>query len=82
MAITEASVGQYVASLKASKGLVRDCEAFLERCVRKYQTPSLAGFPVVGLGGSCGKPAFLLPFVVRFDLPKVLALEAWFRRTK
>lgn len=47
-----------------------------------YQTPSLAGFPMVGLGGSCGKPTFLLPFAVRFDLDKVLALEAWFRRTK
>lgn len=76
MEITETSLGQYVASLKASKNLVRDREAFLERCARKYQTPSLAGFPMVGLGGSCGKPAFLLPFVVRFDLPKVLALEA------
>lgn len=76
METTEASLGQYVASLKASKSLVRDREAFLERCARKYQTPSLVGFPMVGLGGSCGKPAFLLPFVVRFDLPKVLALEA------
>lgn len=61
---------------------MRDRAAFLERCARKYQTPSLAGFPMVGLGGSCSKPAFLLPFVVRFDLDKVLALEAWFRRAK
>ncbi|RIH90560.1 hypothetical protein Mterra_00355 [Calidithermus terrae] len=76
------TLGQYVASLKTGKDKVRDRPAFLERCARKYQTPSLAGFPMVGLGGSCGKPAFLLPFVVRFDLDKVLALEAWFRRTK
>jgi hypothetical protein len=73
---TEPSLGQYVASLKTSKALVRDREAFLERCRRKYQTPSLAGFPMVGLGGSCGKPAFLLPFVIRFDRDTVLALEA------
>ncbi len=31
---------------------------------------------MVGLGGSCGKPAFLLPTVVRFDLRKVENLEA------
>ncbi|PZA07614.1 MULTISPECIES: hypothetical protein [unclassified Meiothermus] len=76
MEATEPSLGQYVASLKASKDLVRDREAFLERCQRKYQTPSLAGFPMVGLGGSCGKPAFLLPLVIRFDQDTVLALEA------
>lgn len=76
MEATEPSLGQYVASLKAGKDLVRDREAFLERCRRKYQTPSIAGFPMVGLGGSCGKPAFLLPFVVRFDRNTALALEA------
>lgn len=31
---------------------------------------------MVGLGGSCGKPAFLLPNIVRFDLKKVEKLEA------
>lgn len=69
------SLGQYVGSLKTDRNKVRDREAFLERCRRKYQAPSLAGLPMVGLGGSCGKPAFLLPFVVRFDEAKVKRLE-------
>ncbi len=70
------SLGAYVASLKTTKDRVRDREAFLERCARKYQPPSLAGFPMVGLGGSCGKPAFLLPYVVRFNRENLARLEA------
>ena len=70
------SLGQYVGSLKAARDQVHDREAFLERCARKYETPSVAGLPMVGLGGSCGKPAFLLPFVVRFDHTTVENLEA------
>jgi hypothetical protein len=58
---TPESLGHYVASLKASS---------------KYDAPTIAGLPMVGLGGSCGKPAFLLPTVVRFDLAKVARLEA------
>ncbi len=70
------SLGQYVASLKTSKDQVKNREAFLERSQQKYRAPSIGGFPMVGLGGSCGKPAFQLPFVVRFDQDKVLGLEA------
>lgn len=71
----EPSLGQYVGSLKASRDQLQDKAAFLERCQRKYQSPELAGLPMVGLGGSCGKPAFLLPFVVRFDEAKLERLE-------
>ena len=70
------SLGQHVASFKASRDLSRDKEAFLERCKKKYQTVKLAGLDMVGLGGSCGKPAFLLPFTLRFNLKKLEALEA------
>lgn len=76
MELSTLSLGQYVGSLKASRDQLRDKAAFLERCWRKYDTPSLAGLPMVGLGGSCGKPAFLLPFVVRFDMEKLERLEA------
>jgi hypothetical protein len=69
------SLGQYVAGLKTAKDRVHDREAFLERCKRKYETPTVAGLPMVGLGGSCRKPAFLLPFVVRFDEASVSRLE-------
>lgn len=71
----EQTLGQYVGSLKASRDQLQDRAAFLERCERKYETPDLAGLPMVGLGGSCGKPAFLLPFVLRFDEAKLERLE-------
>ena len=70
------SLGQYVASLKASRAQLSDREAFVARSQKKYDAPTVAGLPMVGLGGSCGKPAFLLPTVVRFDLRKVENLEA------
>lgn len=70
------SLGAYVGSLKTSKDKVHDIAAFVARSQAKYQTPLVGRFAMVGLGGSCGKPAFLLPFVTRFTLEKVLALEA------
>jgi hypothetical protein len=72
---TQPSLGQYVAGLKASRDKVSDREAFLERCQRKYNPPTVAGFPMVGLGGSCGKPAFELPFVIRFNRDTIKRLE-------
>ncbi len=76
MTTTPVSLGQYVASLKATRDKLSDREAFVTRSQSKYDAPSIAGLPMVGLGGSCGKPAFLLPNVVRFDLEKVEQLEA------
>jgi hypothetical protein len=75
MSNTTFSLGQFVGSLKVSREQVMDREAFLQRCEKKYTPPTVAGLPMVGLGGSCGKPAFLLPFVVRFDLTTVANLE-------
>jgi len=76
MTDTQVSLGQFVATLKATRDQLSDREAFVERSQSKYDAPSIAGLPMVGLGGSCGKPAFLLPTVVRFDLAKVERLEA------
>lgn len=76
MTTTPVSLGQYVASLKATRDQLSDRKAFVARSQSKYDAPSVAGLPMVGLGGSCGKPAFLLPNVVRFDLEKVVRLEA------
>jgi hypothetical protein len=73
---TQPSLGQFVASLKAGRELIADREAFVARSQAKYNAPVVAGLPMVGLGGSCGKPAFLLPTVVRFDLANALRLEA------
>jgi hypothetical protein len=70
------SLGQRVASFKARRDQSRDKHAFLARCNEKYQTYQVAGLELVGLGGSCGKPALLLPFVVRFDEDKLTSFEA------
>lgn len=76
MTTTPASLEQYVASLKANRDQLSDCEAFVARSQSKYDAPAVSGLPMVGLGESCGKPAFLLPTVVRFDLEKVEKLGA------
>lgn len=75
MADLAPSLGAYVASLRSPREAVRDREAFLQRCAAKDEAPTLAGRPVVGLGGSCGKPAFALPFTVRFDAARLDGLE-------
>ena len=73
---TDIGLGRWVGSLKASRDAVRDRDAFLARSAAKGEGPGLAGMPVIGLGGSCGKPAFLLPFVVAFDEDNLARLEA------
>ena len=69
------SLGAYVAGLRAPRDQVRDRAAFLARTATKESAPDLAGLPMVGLGGSCGKPAFALPFTVRFDDDRCARLE-------
>lgn len=73
--MTKLTVGPYVASLKTGPALVRDRQAFLERARLRDEVPTVAGLPLVGLGGSCGKPAFLLPYLVRWTAQSTLALE-------
>jgi hypothetical protein len=73
--MTSPSLGAYVAGLRAPRDLVRDRAAFLARSAAKEAAPTLAGLPMVGLGGSCGKPAFALPFVARFDDARCERLE-------
>ncbi|MDA0699647.1 MAG: hypothetical protein O3A02_00340 [bacterium] len=70
------TLGAYVAGLKSPREAVRDRAAFLQRCAAKAAGPALAGLPLVGLGGSCGKPAFALPFPVTFDEARLDRLEA------
>ncbi|CAM4049225.1 hypothetical protein [Deinococcus marmoris] len=73
--MTRLTVGPYVASLKTGPALVRDRQAFLVRAQLRDEVPTAAGLPLVGLGGSCGKPAFLLPFLVRWTEQSTLTLE-------
>lgn len=69
------TLGAYVASLKAARDTVRDRAAFLERCARKREAPRVAGLAMVGLGGSCGKPAFALDTTIAFDDARLDRLE-------
>ncbi|EYB67248.1 hypothetical protein DEIPH_ctg046orf0050 [Deinococcus phoenicis] len=73
--MTRLNVGPYVASLKTGPALVRDRQAFLARARLRDEVPTVAGLPLVGLGGSCGKPAFLLPYLVRWNEQNTLTLE-------
>jgi len=75
MEIETQTLGQLVGSFKGGRDVLRDRQAFLQRSERKHDAPEVAGLPMLGLGGSCGKPAFQLPFVVRFDEEKLVKLE-------
>ncbi|GEM46366.1 hypothetical protein [Deinococcus cellulosilyticus] len=73
--MTKLEVGSYVASMKAAPAQVRDRELFLERVRLRDEVPTVADLELVGLGGSCGKPAFMLPYVLRWNEKNTLALE-------
>lgn len=73
--MTKLDVGPYVASLKAAPQQVKDRQLFLERARLRDAVPEVEGLPLVGLGGSCGKPAFLLPYVLRWNEENTLKLE-------
>lgn len=73
--MTKLNVGSYVSSLKALPAQVRDRNLFLERTRLRDTVPEVAGLELVGLGGSCGKPAFLLPYVLRWNEENTLKLE-------
>ena len=74
--MTKLAVGPWVAAQKLpNPGLARDRAAFLERVRVRDETPTVAGLKLVGLGGSCGKPAFALPHEIRWDERNLGALE-------
>jgi len=75
--MTKLTVGPWVAAQKLpSKDLALDRQAFLERTQTRAQTPTVAGLPLIGLGGSCGKPCFALPYVLTWTDENTRALEA------
>ncbi len=56
-------VGAWVMAQKLpSPKQALDREAFLGRVKGRVETPTIAGLPLIGLGGSCGKPCFQLPY--------------------
>lgn len=75
--MTKLTVGPWVAAQKlSSKDLALDRPAFLERTLNRAETPTAAGLPLIGLGGSCGKPCFALPYVLTWTDKNTRALEA------
>ncbi|GGR21101.1 hypothetical protein [Deinococcus ruber] len=74
--MTKLTVGPWIAAQKLpTHDLARDRLAFLERTQRRGTTPTVAGLPLVGMGGSCGKPCFALPYTVTWTQTNTLALE-------
>ena len=75
--MTGLGVGPWVAAQKLpSKDVALDRLTFLERTRVRAQIPAVAGLPLVGLGGSCGKPCFALPYVLTWNDENTRALEA------
>jgi len=74
--MTKLTVGPWVAAQKLpSKDLALDRQAFLERTRTRVDPPTAAGLPLIGLGGSCGKPCFALPYVLTWTEQNTQALE-------
>ncbi|ACO47619.1 hypothetical protein DEDE109153_15735 [Deinococcus deserti] len=74
--MTKLTVGPWIAAQKLpNRDVARDRQAFLERVRTRDETPSVAGFPLVGLGGSCGKPCFALPYVLSWTDENTRRLE-------
>ncbi|WP_019009369.1 hypothetical protein [Deinococcus aquatilis] len=74
--MTKLTVGPWLAAQKLpSKALARDRAAFLERTQQRQIPQEVAGLPLIGLGGSCGKPCFALPYTLTWTDTNTLALE-------
>ena len=70
------AVGPWIAAQKLpSPALARDRAAFLERTHLRAAPKTVAGLPLVGMGGSCGKPCFALPYTIRWSEQNLDALE-------
>ncbi len=70
------TVGPWIAAQKLpSRDVARDRFAFLDLTRLRDETPTVAGLPLVGMGGSCGKPCFALPFVLTWTDENTRALE-------
>ena len=71
------AVGPWIAAQKLSNAaLARDRAAFLERTRLRAEPKTVAGLPLVGMGGSCGKPCFALPYLIRWSEDNLIALES------
>ena len=71
--MTKRTVGPWGAAQKLpSPALARDRQTFLTRTRRDAQRGRV---PLIGLGGTCGKPCFALPYTVTWREEHTLVLE-------
>ncbi len=71
------AVGPWIAAQKLPHlALGRDRAAFLERTRLREEPKTIAGLPLVGMGGSCSKPCFALPYLIRWSDQNLSALES------
>jgi hypothetical protein len=69
-------VGPWIAAQKLpSPALARDRAAFLERTRLRAEPKTVAGLPLIGMGGSCGKPCFALPYRIVWSEDNLERLE-------
>ena len=70
------TVGPWIAAQKLPRtDLGRDRLAFLERTALRADAQQVAGLPLIGMGGSCGKPAFALPYLLTWTDENTRRLE-------
>ena len=70
------AVGPWIAAQKLpNPALAHDRTAFLERTRLREEPKTVAGLPLVGMGGSCSKPCFALPYLIRWSEQNLSALE-------
>jgi hypothetical protein len=75
--VAKIAVGAWIAAQKLpNPKLARDRAAFLERTRLRAEPKTVAGLPLVGMGGSCSKPCFALPYTVVWNDANLDRLEA------
>ncbi|OWL95429.1 hypothetical protein CBQ26_11730 [Deinococcus indicus] len=73
-------VAELMHALRKQAGHDRYRAAFLERARLRAAYPGEQGLPLLGVGSSCGKPAFALPYPLTWTEQNLLALEALARQ--
>jgi len=74
------NVADLMRDLRTNAGQSLCRAGFLERSRKRAAYPGEQGLPLLGVGSSCGKPAFALPYPLVWTEKNTLALEALARR--
>jgi|GEM_PF-1420934 len=74
------TIAPLVNDLRLHAKTLRCRTSFLERARMRAELPREQGLPLLGIGSSCGKPAFALPYALAWTAENTLALEDLARR--